>query len=78
MILLTQIFSPDTYGFAFCIIGIVARIAIRRRRFNRRVFYKTYRYSNYFWSELTPFFEWIIGLAALLLILLGMFIIIWA
>jgi len=78
MILLAQIFSSITYGWIFIVLGVLVRIVIRRNRFKRRVGYKTYAYRNYALSEIIPILEIIFNLAALVAILLGIFIVIWA
>jgi hypothetical protein len=71
MILLSQMFTTQTYAIAFLIIGILIKYLIGQRRFNRRVLYKTYRYNNFFFSLVIPFAEWIVGFCAWLMIVLG-------
>ncbi|WP_333887340.1 hypothetical protein [Sphingobacterium siyangense] len=78
MILLAQVFSSHTYGWIFIVLGVMVRIIIRRNRFKRRVGYKTYAYKNYLKSELIPVLEMLFNLAAIILIILGILIVIWA
>lgn len=78
MILLAQIFTSVTYGWIFIVLGVLIRLAIRRNRFKRRVGYKTYSYKNYASSEIIPILEMLFNLAAIAIIILGLFIVIWA
>jgi len=78
MILLAQLLSPTTYGWIFIAVGVIIRIVIRRNRFKRRVGYKTYTYRNYAQSEIIPILEMIFNFAALIVLLLGIFIVVWA
>ncbi|MDR2272039.1 MAG: hypothetical protein LBF27_14130 [Sphingobacterium sp.] len=78
MILLAQVFSSHTYGWIFIVLGVLVRIFIRRNRFKRRVGYKTYSYKNYASSELIPILEMLFNLAALIAIIMGILIVIWA
>ncbi len=78
MILLAQVFSSHTYGWIFIVLGVMIRIIIRRNRFKRRVGYKTYAYKNYLKSELIPVLEMLFNFAAIIAIILGILIVVWA
>lgn len=63
------------YGIIFLLAGLALRYFVNRRRFNRRSITGMQQYKNYEQAVATTFFEKVLKIVGLALILLGAFLV---
>jgi len=68
--------SPQFWGYAFLITGVILKYLIGKRRFNRRGLGGLQQYYSYEWAFVTTIIEWVFKWVAVALILLGAFLLI--